>query len=95
MKYDTDEETVYVTVREIWTLNNKGTLKFDSWKIDDGKIGDLKAIDNDKKVAYSTKQVHVVTDVDDNTARLVYIFWTEEELGTPRGRELYCDLRQC
>ena len=80
VKFDTDDETVYVTVRAIWTLNSKGELVFDSWKIDDGKISDLKAIDNEKSTMYSDKWVHVVSRVDDETARLVYIFWAETEI---------------
>ena len=81
VKFDTDEETTYVTVRYVKTLDGKGGYD-DEWIIDDGDINDLKAITPDRNFDYFAKQVHVVTRENDNTARLVYIFWTEAEKGT-------------
>lgn len=78
VKFDTDDETTYVTARYVKTLNGQGGYDT-KWVIDDGDINDLKAIENDGNVTYSTKYVHVVSRVNDETARLVYIFWTEEQ----------------
>ena len=80
VKFDTDEETVYVTVREVKTLDSKGKYETE-WKIADGDIEDLKKIDPDNKFTYSAKKVHVAKKTNDETARLVYIFWTETEIG--------------
>ena len=80
VKFDTDNETVYVTVRKLVDL--KGKVE---WKISDGNIKDLKALTNDNKTKYSAKDAMVVKAAnDDNTARLVYIFWTETELGNTK-----------
>ena len=75
VKFDTDDETVYVTVRKI--VDKDGEI---SWDVSDGTIKDLKAIDpkkEDTATTYSHKTVHVVKRTNDETARLVYIFWTE------------------
>ncbi len=85
IKFDTDDETVYVTVREVKTLDSKGEYETE-WKIADGAIKDLKKIDNDSKFWYSTKTVHVAKKTNDETARLVYIFWTETEI--PETKDL-------
>ena len=72
-QFDTDDETIYVTVRRL--VKSNGVL--DKYVIDDGDIDDLKALDNTNKTRYSAKTAWVVKDVEDNTARLVYIFWAE------------------
>ena len=54
------------------------------WKIDDGDIDDLKDLKSDKNTTYSAKDAWVMKTVDDETARLVYIFWTETEKGDTR-----------
>ena len=79
VKFDTDDETVYVTVRKL--VDEKGKV---TWDVSDGTIKDLKAIDpkhEDNTTAYTDKMVHVVKRANDETARLVYIFWTETEIG--------------
>ena len=53
-------------------------------KIDDGDIDDLKDLKSDKNTTYSAKDAWVMKTVDDETARLVYIFWTETEKGDTR-----------
>ena len=78
-KFDTDEETIYVTVRKL--VDVKGNVE---WKIDDGDIDDLKDLKSDKNTTYSAKDAWVMKTVDDETARLVYIFWTETEKGDTR-----------
>ena len=78
VKFDTDDETVYVTVRKL--VDEKGKV---TWDVSDGTIKDLKAIDpnhEDDTTIYSDKMVHVVKRANDETARLVYIFWTEESV---------------
>ena len=54
------------------------------WKIDHGDIDDLKDLKSDKNTTYSAKDAWVMKTVDDETARLVYIFWTETEKGDTR-----------
>ena len=78
-KFDTDEETIYVTVRKL--VDVKGNVE---WKIDDGDIDDLKDLKSDKNTTYSAKDAWVMKTVDDETACLVYIFWTETEKGDTR-----------
>ena len=78
-KFDTDEETIYVTVRKL--VDVKGNVE---WKIDDGDIDDLKDLKSDKNTTYSAKDAWVMKTVDDETASLVYIFWTETEKGDTR-----------
>ena len=74
-KFDTDDETIFVTVRKI--VDVKGNVEY---VIDEGDIDDLEKLDNTNTVRYSEKDAWVVKDANDkNTARLVYIFWTESE----------------
>ena len=62
-------------------MDVKGNVE---WKIDDGDIDDLKDLKSDKNTTYSAKDAWVMKTVDDETARLVYIFWTETEKGDTR-----------
>ena len=76
-KFDTDSETIFVTCRQLLDVNGN----FDEYVIDDGDINDLKAISDTNTTIYGDKYVWVVKDVNDNTARLVYICWTETVKG--------------
>lgn len=57
-KFDTDEETIYVTVRKL--VDVKGNVE---WKIDDGDIDDLKDLKSDKNTTYSAKDAWVMKTV--------------------------------
>ena len=76
VKFDTDEETEYVVVREVVDKEGKSEIK-----VEPGSIKDLKAIEKTTTTRYTPKAVHVVKVINDETARLVYIFWTETEIG--------------
>lgn len=76
-------------------MDVKGNVE---WKIDDGDIDDLKDLKSDKNTTYSAKDAWVMKTVDDETARLVYIFWTETEKGDTRDItfhrfRLHCEVR--
>ena len=74
-KFDTDDETIFVTGRKI--VDVKGNVEY---VIDEGDIDDLKPIKDSNTVHYGDKIAWVVKDANDkNTARLVYIVWTETE----------------
>ena len=76
-KFDTDDETIFVTVRKVVEAN--GDYEY---VIDEGDIDDLKKIEDTNTVSYDEKGVWVVKDANDNnTARLVYIGWVEAEKG--------------
>ena len=77
VQFTTDNDTTYVTVRKLLDVDGQ----FDKFVIDDGDIDDLKALTDTNATDYSDKYVFVVKDEDDTKARLVYIFWTEKELG--------------
>ena len=80
-KFDTDDETIFVTVRKVVEAN--GDYEY---VIDEGDIDDLKAIEDTNTVSYDDKAVWVVKDANDNnTARLVYIGWTETEKGAQKS----------
>lgn len=75
VRFDADEETEYVVVREVVDKEGKSETKVES-----GSIKDLKAIENTTTTRYTDKAVHVVKVTNDETARLVYIFWTETDI---------------
>ena len=75
VRFDADEETEYVVVREVVDKEGKSEIKVES-----GSIKDLKDIENTTTTRYTDKAVHVVKVTNDETARLVYIFWTETDI---------------
>ncbi len=69
VKFDVNDETVFVLVEEHLDENGKN----DSWTVSDGNINDLKAPDDAKSLFVQ------VVEKDDETAELVYIFLTTQD----------------